>query len=54
MFLWVSKTPLGTPVEPDVYIIIAVSSAFGETVAALDVFPTLIISENGISRTPSW
>lgn len=28
---WLSRTPLGTPVEPDVYIMTAVSSFEGET-----------------------
>lgn len=30
-FLWERSTPFGVPVEPDVYIIIAVSSGDGET-----------------------
>lgn len=33
-----SKTPLGVPVEPDVYIMIAVSSLDGETWSAKIVF----------------
>lgn len=30
MLRWVSTTPLGTPVEPDVYMMMAVSSGHGE------------------------
>lgn len=30
-FLWDKQTPLGVPVEPEVYIIIAISSPLGGT-----------------------
>ena len=34
-FLWDNNTPFGVPVDPDVYIIIAISSAFGGTASAI-------------------
>lgn len=53
MFMWDRSTPFGTPVEPEVYIIIAVSSLFGCRIGVVDALPVFITSENGISLTPS-
>lgn len=54
MFSWDRSTPFGTPVEPDVYIMIAVSLDCGGDIFACELLPTWITSENGISLTPSW
>lgn len=50
-FVCDKSTPLGTPVDPDVYIMIAVSELFGDDSDAVELLPVWSISEKGNSLT---
>ncbi len=54
-FLWLMTTPLGTPVDPLVYMMIAVSSGVGGRLSADAALflPMLTTSQNGVMVTPS-
>ena len=50
---WLSTTPFGTPVEPEVYMMMAVSPGLGGATAAAEAEPSLITSSNLWKVTPS-
>lgn len=52
-FLCDNKTPFGAPVDPDVYMIMAISSGDGGDATSVLVFPVFTTSVNDKMRTPS-
>ena len=52
-FPWVRMTPLGTPVDPDVYMIIAGVSAVGGVDTTFELAPSFTTDLKGMMLTPS-